>query len=41
VPDFEIESFGSAVLATIIVAVTNWLLTLLFGRPERGRRERR
>jgi putative membrane protein len=41
VPDFEIETFWWGVLATLIVAATNGLLSLVFGRPERRGRERR
>jgi putative membrane protein len=33
VPDFEIRSFGWAVLAAIIVSVVNWLLQHAFGEP--------
>jgi putative membrane protein len=35
VGDFEIESFGWAVLAAIIVSVVNWILHQVFGEPER------
>ena len=40
VPDFEIDTFWWGVLATIVVAATNALLALAFGRPDRrdGRR---
>jgi putative membrane protein len=41
VPDFEIETFWWGVLATLIVAATNGVLSLVFGRPERRGRERR
>jgi putative membrane protein len=41
VPDFEIDTFWSGVLATIIVAVTNGVLALVFGRPDRRERDRR
>ncbi len=42
VPDFEIDTFWWGVLATIIVAATNALLALAFGRPDRrDRRDRR
>ena len=40
VPDFEIDTFWSGVLATIIVAATNALLALAFGRPDRRDRRR-
>lgn len=33
VDDFEIESFGSAVLAAIIVSIVNWILQQAFGEP--------
>ncbi len=35
VGDFEIESFGWAVLAAIIVSVVNWILHQVFGESER------
>jgi putative membrane protein len=34
VPDFEIRSFGWAVLAAIIVSVVNWVLYLAFADVE-------
>ena len=37
VPDFEIRSFGWAVLASIIVSFVNWILHHAFGDP--GERE--
>ncbi len=41
VPDFQIKSFGWAVLAAIIVSLVNWVLHLAFGdgaeRPARAR----
>jgi len=40
VDDFTIDSFGAAVLATIIVWVVNVILEALFERDERRRRER-
>jgi len=33
VPDFEIRSFGWAVLGSIIVSFVNWVLHLAFGDP--------
>ena len=33
VDDFEIRSFGSAVLAAIIVSIVNWILYHAFGDP--------
>jgi putative membrane protein len=39
VDDFKIRSFGSALLAAIIVSIVNWILQLVFGDP--GRREAR
>jgi putative membrane protein len=33
VDDFQIRSFGSAVLAAIIVSFVNWILHHLFGDP--------
>jgi putative membrane protein len=35
VGDFEIESFGWAVLAAIIVSIVNWILHIIFGEPRR------
>ena len=40
VDDFTIDSFGAAILATIIVWVVNVILEALFERDERRRRER-
>jgi putative membrane protein len=40
VDDFTIDTFGAAVLATIIVWVVNVILEALFERDERRRRER-
>ena len=37
VDDFRVESFGAAILATIIVWVVNTLLEAVFGRVERDR----
>jgi putative membrane protein len=33
VDDFKIKSFGSAVLAAIIVSIVNWILHHAFGEP--------
>ena len=38
VDDFKVESFGAAILATIIVWVVNTVLEAVFGRVERERR---
>jgi putative membrane protein len=38
VPGFEIDSFMSAVWATIIIAAVNWVLTGVFDLDERRRR---
>ena len=35
VPDFEIRSFGWAMLGSIIVSLVNWVLHLAFGDPRR------
>jgi putative membrane protein len=35
VDDFKIRSFGSAVLAAIIVSIVNWILQHVFGDPRR------
>ena len=41
VDDFKVESFGAAILATIIVWAVNTVLEAVFARDERGRdRER-
>ena len=40
VDDFTIDTFGAAILATIIVWVVNVILEALFERDERRRRER-
>ena len=40
VDDFKVESFGAAILATIIVWVVNTVLEAVFGRVERAPRER-
>ena len=40
VDDFKVESFGAAILATIIVWVVNTVLEAVFGRDERRGRER-
>ena len=40
VDDFTIDSFGAAILATIIVWLVNVILEALFERDERRRRER-
>ena len=40
VDDFKVESFGAAILATIIVWVVNAVLEAIFGREERAPRER-
>ena len=37
VDDFKVESFGAAILATIIVWVVNTVLEAVFGRDERKR----
>ena len=37
VDDFKVESFGAAILATIIVWIVNTLLEAAFGRVERPR----
>jgi putative membrane protein len=36
VDDFKVESFGAAILATIIVWVVNTVLEAIFGRAERA-----
>jgi putative membrane protein len=40
VDDFTVDSFGEAILATIIVWVVNTVLEVLFTREERVHRER-
>jgi len=40
VDDFTIDTFGTAILATIIIWVVNVILEALFERDERRRRER-
>ena len=40
VDDFTVDSFGSAILATIIIWVVNSVLEAIFTRDERLRRER-
>lgn len=40
VDDFTIDTFGAAILATIIIWVVNVILEALFERDERRRRER-
>jgi putative membrane protein len=40
VDDFTIDTFGAAILATIIIWVVNVILETLFERDERRRRER-
>jgi putative membrane protein len=40
VDDFTVDSFGAAILATIIVWVVNTVLEAVFTRDERLRRER-
>ncbi|MGH2979192.1 MAG: phage holin family protein [Solirubrobacterales bacterium] len=40
VDDFTVDSFGSAIVATIIVWVVNTVLEAIFTRDERLRRER-
>ena len=40
VDDFKVESFGAAILATIIVWVVNTVLEAIFGRDEAPQRER-
>ena len=37
VDDFKVESFGAAILATIIVWVVNTVLEVVFGSVEHGR----
>ena len=37
VDDFKVESFGAAILATIIVWIVNTVLEAVFGRVERPR----
>ena len=40
VDDFTVDSFGAAILATIIIWVVNTVLEAVFSRDERGHRER-
>jgi putative membrane protein len=40
VDEFTIDSFGAAILATIIIWIVNVILEALFERDERRRRER-
>jgi putative membrane protein len=40
VDDFTVDSFGSAIVATIIIWVVNTVLEAVFTRDERLRRER-
>ena len=40
VDDFKVESFGAAILATIIVWVVNTVLEAIFGRDEPAPRQR-
>jgi putative membrane protein len=41
VDDFTVDSFGEAILATIIIWVVNTVLEALFSREERQQRRRR
>jgi uncharacterized membrane protein YvlD (DUF360 family) len=40
VDDFTVDSFGAAILATIIIWLVNTVLEAVFTRDERLRRER-